>query len=346
MFDLSADAPRAERAEAMHGIVGRYGALRRALAEHLQRAELVVISGNHDADMIGADGPLLAGALGLDAAERRRLHTSPWFWRDGGLHVEHGHLYDPDNAPEHPLVVGEPSLGVHFSEAFLKPTGAYRYLSNNDGTPLSMFLSSFRWYGVRAPYVIYRYFHAALSALGRSGPFYRARHETALGVARQADFAADLGLSESVIEAVLAARAPSTLESWARTFARLYLDRVSATLLCGAAAHAAWRRRPFDAAVLGTLGAMLMTLSWARGHDRYGGSVVQHLERAARRIADEAGADFVVFGHTHREALDDRYANTGSFAFPRGAPGRPYLRLSRDGRLRAERAYFKDAAPA
>ena len=47
----------------------------------------------------------------------------------------------------------------------------------------------------------------------------------------------------------------------------------------------------------------------------------------ARRWAKARGAELVVFGHTHREALTDRYANTGSFAWPGDAPGRPYLEI-------------------
>ena len=46
-------------------------------------------------------------------------------------------------------------------------------------------------------------------------------------------------------------------------------------------------------------------------------------------------------GHAHREASDAGYANTGSFAFPRGAPGRPYLELSKGASTPiAERRYW------
>ncbi|KYF96099.1 hypothetical protein BE18_36750, partial [Sorangium cellulosum] len=43
--------------------------------------------------------------------------------------------------------------------------------------------------------------------------------------------------------------------------------------------------------------------------------------------ATTTGAKLVVFGHTHKEALGDGYANTGSFSFPRTAPGRPYVEI-------------------
>ncbi len=44
-------------------------------------------------------------------------------------------------------------------------------------------------------------------------------------------------------------------------------------------------------------------------------------------------------GHAHREAERAGYANTGSFAFPMGAPGRPYL-LIEPGAVRATPRHF------
>jgi predicted phosphodiesterase len=339
LFDLSTDAPKEDRVDAINAIVGSHPPLSRAVGELLARGgELTLIGGNHDAH-VGHDAETLRDSFGLEGAERERLTTSPWFVRRDGLHIEHGHLYDPDNAPAHPLINGEPSLGVHFSAEFMHPTGAYRYLSNNDSTPLTLFLSSFRWYGPRAPYVIYRYFHAAFTALARSGPWYRAHGELGRGEEQHARFAEDAGVPTGLIDEIMRGRAPSTLESWSRTFARLYLDRVAATLLTGAGIAAFSGGKPVAGVALGGLGGMLMASSWLAGHDRYGGSVVNHLDAAAARIASHTDAEYVVFGHTHREALDALYANTGSFAFPRDAPGRPYLRATRDGRWRIERAY-------
>ena len=69
-------------------------------------------------------------------------------------------------------------------------------------------------------------------------------------------------------------------------------------------------------------------------------AAIEEIARAAY-----SGAKLVVFGHTHREAEDDRYANTGSFAFPRGAPGRPYLEIEGDAESpRAVRRYWPSVA--
>lgn len=333
-FDLSTDAPYAERHAAIEGVFAVHEAAREAIGRHLDGGgELILLGGNHDADLGQRDvGPALLDAVGPSSEARHRLTTSPWFWRHRGVHLEHGHLYDPDNAPGHPLIVGEPSLGVHFSAEFIHPTGAHRYLQNNDETPLKLFLSSFRWYGPRAPYVIYRYFHAAFAALMRSGPLYRGASERLEGETMHARYAEQIGVPASMVDTILSHGAPSTLESWPATFARLYLDRVLATLLMtsGLATFAAGPRK--TGAALGTLGAMLMTTSWLNGHNRYRGSVVDHLTSAAHRIADETDAELVVFGHTHRQCVAEPYANTGAFAFPEaGAPGRPYLLVEWDG---------------
>ena len=338
-FDLVTDAPELSHRQAVRAVLAVQPELRRGLGGFLDGGgQLTLLSGNHDAEL---DRDALLDALEPGRQARGRVRHSPWFWRQDTLHIEHGHFYDPDNAPAHPLVVGEPSLGVHFSTEFVHPTQAHRYLQVNDDTPLKLLLAAFRWYGARGPYVVYRYFHAAFSALGRSGPLYRAGGEKQLGAERQARFAEDMGVPSELVDEVLSLGAPSTLDSWSRTAARLYLDRVVATLLCtgGLTAAASGSRRGGSAAL--GLGAMLMTFSWLSGHDRYRGSVVERLEKAAERIATTTATDLVVLGHTHRATDKDGYSNTGSFAFPLGASGRPYLEIvERGGRPQALRRHW------
>ncbi|XXX79682.1 hypothetical protein WMF30_13005 [Sorangium sp. So ce134] len=329
LFDLSSESPWMPRPRALREALFAHPTARASLAEHLDRGgELWLAGGNHDAEVGSTDFPqALAEALGLTGEARARIRTTPWFFREGGIHIEHGHLYDPDNAPAHPLVVGERSLGVHFVEEFIAPTGAHRYLQANDQTPLRLFLSAFTWYGPRAPYVIYRYFHAAIGAMLKSGPLYRARGEATVGAAVVERFAHELGVPRAMADELLGLAATPTLESAASTFTRLYFDRVIATLSMGAglAALGLGAREP-GAAALG-LGALLMGVSWSSGHNRYAGTVAERLAESAGRVARTTGAKLVVFGHTHREALGDGYANTGSFSFPRTAPGRPYVEI-------------------
>src|SRR5262245_4736562 len=198
LFDVSSEGARRPVGGELAAAFGSRPELRASLARHVDTGgELWLVAGNHDAEMgsgRACDAPAVTEALGLTASASARVRTTPWFFREGGLHVEHGHLYDPDNAPSHPLVVGAPSLGVHFSEQFIAPTGAYAYLNANDRTPLELLLAAFRWYGPRAPYVIYRYFYAAIGAMLQAGPLYRARGERDLGGERLGAFAEEMGI--------------------------------------------------------------------------------------------------------------------------------------------------------
>jgi UDP-2,3-diacylglucosamine pyrophosphatase LpxH len=346
LFDLSSESPWMPRPRALREALSAHPAARAALAEHVDRGgELWLAGGNHDAEVGAPDFDALIDTLGVSGAARCRIRTTPWFFRDGAIHIEHGHLYDPDNAPAHPLVVGQRSLGVHFVEEFIAPTGAHRYLQANDQTPLSLFLSAFTWYGPRAPYVIYRYFHAAIGAMLKSGPLYRGRGESTAGAALVERFADELGVPCTMADDLLALAATPTMESLASTFTRLYFDRVIATLSMGAGVAALGLGARTPGAALLSLGGLLMGVSWANGHNRYAGTVAERLAGSADQVAQTTGAKLVVFGHTHKEALGDGYANTGSFSFPRAAPGRPYIEL--EGSADAPRAvgrYWTTAA--
>ncbi|WP_394823781.1 metallophosphoesterase [Pendulispora albinea] len=329
LLDLSAESPRHEdRHRTAEGAILAHAPLRAALARHVdQGGELWLVSGNHDAE-VGEDdfAGRLAGALGIAPSARARLRTTPWFFRDHGIHIEHGHLYDPDNAPAHPLASG-PSLGVHFVEEFIAPTGAHRYLNANDGTPLKLFLSSFQWYGVRAPHVIYRFFHTAFGALGKSGARFGLEDQRARGRALTPAFAESVGLARELLDELLSDSPRPTLASARATFARCYLDRVLATVTATGGAMALVSGHKLAGGAALSLGAIAMLASWATGYDRYTGSVVERLAAGAARVANVTGSKLVVFGHTHREALGPHYANTGSFSFPGRSPGRPYLEI-------------------
>ncbi len=343
LFDLPASTPRLPPRRAVTEALGAHPAASAALGRHLDGGgQLWLLGGNHDAE-VGTDGfaAHLVAALGASPGAVARVRTSPWFFREGALHLEHGHFYDPDNAPAHPLVNGASSLGVHFVEEFIAPAGAHHYQQVNDSPPLRLFLASFTTYGARAPYIIYRYFYAAFTALLKSGPFYRAGREIPAGRALEAVFAEELGVGGDLVDTLLAHGATPTLASLARTFARIYLDRVVATLSIagGLAAVAAGSTAAGGATAM--LGALLMIASRAHGPDRYGGTVPALLGASAERIAEATGARLVVFGHTHREASGRLYANTGSFAFPREAPGRPFLEIEGTPDLpRAARRYW------
>ncbi|CAN5737314.1 hypothetical protein BH09MYX1_BH09MYX1_18240 [soil metagenome] len=337
-FDLSAESPRVASARAIEEGFAKYANVRRAFSEHVDRGgELRFVAGNHDPELGGEDSvKRIADALDLRGAARTRVVTTPWFFREGALHVEHGHLYDPDNAPAHPLVVPKGSLGVHFVEEFIAPTGAYAYLNKNDGTPLELFFSAFKMYGPRGPYVVARYFYAAARALAKSGPFFDGHGEIESGEARVGAFLQTTEGDRALVAQLLGLAATPTMSSLRGTVARLYLDRVSGTvaILSGIGLFATGKRSV--GAGLVALGALALATSWSLGHDRYGGHVHARLADAAAALATATKAKLVVFGHAHVASDERTYANTGSFAFPKRAPGRPYLEL--EGGPQAPRA--------
>ena len=107
LFDLSADLPKQPLKRAIEEVFSAHSQVKAALGRHIvQGGELWLVSGNHDA-AVGFDDfrTALETALDLPNEARLRLRTTPWFFREGNVHIEHGHVFDPDNAPIHPLVL-------------------------------------------------------------------------------------------------------------------------------------------------------------------------------------------------------------------------------------------------
>ena len=334
-FDLSAESQSGARS--IQAGFEAHAHVAKALAQHVDRGgEIVWLSGNHDPEI--SDANEIARALALDAKSAARVRVSPWFFRlpseRGGLHVEHGHLFDPDNAPPHPLASARGTLGVHFVEAFIAKTGAFHYLNSNDKTPLELFTDAFRFYGRRGPHVVYTYFEAAFAALRKSGASWDGERDRARAELGIENFLADAGFDEPTARALMNEHATPTMSDFKNTVARLYLDRVAATVsvLAGLTAFAIGKRKL--ALALGAAGLGGLAWSWARGHDRYGGRVAARLDEGASRVARATGASLVVFGHAHEIKDRDGYSNTASFAFPRHAPGRPFLEIEGDRAVR------------
>lgn len=342
LFDLSADYPGVSKSLALRRAFEETPRVRQVLAEHVDRGgELWLLAGNHDSAFAEpAARNEVALHLGLVGDARGRVRVSPWFLRDGPLHLEHGHLFDPDNATDHPLASDLRSLGVRFVEDFIAPTGAFRYLNANDGTPGKLFVSAFTWYRWRGPYVVFKYFDTAFRAVLSSGPFRDGEADAATGQAREAEFFSEI--ADGSLRVLLGLPRRPTMGSLAATLSRLYLDRVAATCLLMAGVGLLTAGKPRAARWAIGLGGLAMGLSWALGHDRFGGSVPERLREGADAIRRASGAELVVMGHAHRESTSEGYANTGSFAFPRNAPGRPFLEVAREGgRPVAERRYLR-----
>ena len=332
-FDLSYALRHDAQAALLTALLERSPALVAALRKHVTASHPVtLLPGNHDAALCGDDiVGLFRDRLGVSVDAP--ISVSPWFIRRSDVHVEHGHVYDPDNAPVHPLAEwneqSEP-LGIALTRRFVAATGASDFSHAQDATPVRALARAFRLYGRRAPGMIASYFRTAISLCLESGPALasRASEELALGAERLSAFADSSGVPGATLAELLEQVPRPTHLSRRETFLRLYFDRVFASLVL-AGSLTAIPRRP-SASVMALASFAYLVGSTLRGHDRYGELPKERLQAGAARVRAATGARLVVFGHTHHVVVDDGYLNTGSFAFPRET-GRPYLRIDEHG---------------
>jgi UDP-2,3-diacylglucosamine pyrophosphatase LpxH len=315
--------------------------LAQAIAERAARGvRTVFVAGNHDAAIAhDAATRALHDLLGLAPEDRRHVRTEPWFVQlaGGAVHVEHGHVYDPDGAPAHPLApIARDDVGISILRRFIVPVDAHELVAHNAEAPLPLLMRVIRKYGARAPYVIYLYIHSAFATWLSSGDRYPLGVDRAEGARRIEAYAREAGVDRETLDLLLDAHATPTRAHASETFLRLYLDRVLATtaVLGGASmgvAGAALGVTSLSIAGLpiAAVGALSLAASLlTTGINRYGGRVERTLAEGAARAAEITGAKTVILGHAHVDASGPRYRNTASFAF---LPGHPYLRVEDDG---------------
>jgi len=335
IFNLSLDVPSRDPAESVQSIVAQYPELVRALTAHLKAGHAVtLIGGNHDAGVVAPD--TRARLLALCELGDARLAIEPWFIRRGAVHVEHGHVYDPDNAPAHPLAAWSPEtepLGISLTRRFLSPHDAFAFAHAHHTTPLQGLKRAFETFGARAPLMVMHYFATSSRLAAEAAVPERLGAEKARGAAAVAGFAERTGLPPALVQALLEALPRPTHEAFSNTFFRLYFDRVLATL--GMAGGAA--RVLFGGLAGGALGgalalssALYLRRSWQQGVDRYSSLPVERLYAGAELVRRVTGAETVIFGHTHCEDEADGYINSASFTYT-GRRGAPYLHVDPDG---------------
>lgn len=334
VFDLSFARRHEDSAEFLAALLGRVPELGAAVHRHVTSgAPITVLPGNHDAALgEEAVADVFRGRLGLSSDAPVRV--SPWFVRRGDIHIEHGHVYDPDNAPVHPLVEWsgrtEP-LGIALTRRFVAATGASHFAHAQSATPVSSLARAFRLYRARAPGMIAQYFKTAIALCMESGPAVapHAERERAMGGERLVSFAGDIGVEPESIEALIRRVPEPTHLRRKDVFLRLYFDRVLATLLLATSA-AAIPRRP-TASLLALASLAYLAGSTLRGKDRYGSLPRLRLSDGAARVRELTSARTVILGHTHHSVVEEGYVNTGSFAFPQQV-GRPYVTVDEHGR--------------
>jgi hypothetical protein len=274
----------------------------------------------------------------LELGSGARLELAPWFVRRGRIHVEHGHFYDPDNAPAHPLAQWSPEtepLGIAITRRFVRPSGAHHFQHAHETTPLAGIAKAFRVYGARTPLIIAQWFQVAAKLCLETRERGRFDAERAVGENALEDFAKLVELEPALLRALLESGAEPTHRDFRKTFMRLYFDRVFATsgLLLSTAAYLAWKSRA--AGIAGLLAGLYLIQSVQRTGNRYEDLPVERLRAAARRVRELTAATGVIFGHTHQVDHVPGYANSGSFGY--SGQNRPHVRVDETGALHLAR---------
>ncbi len=336
IFNLSIDRPSRDPAESVATTVASYPDLVDALRRHLDAGHAVTfVAGNHDAGVVarGTRERLLSLCGVNDGA---RLSIQPWFIRRGQVHIEHGHVYDPDNAPAHPLASWSPEtepLGISLTRRFLSPNDAFTFAHAHHTTPWEGVKQTFKTFKARAPLMVVQYFATSSRLTAEAAVPERLAAEKARGRAALASFAKGSGLEAAVVSQLIDALPRPTHEGFADTFYRLYFDRVLATV--GVAGGGL--RLLLGGAVAGPVGgalalgsALYLQRSIKQGVNRYSGLPVKRLYAGAELVRRVTGAELVIFGHTHCEDEAEGYKNAASFAYTY-RKGSPYLLVEPSG---------------
>jgi predicted phosphodiesterase len=335
IFNLSHEPASRDPATSVAALFRGHAALREACAHHLRRgAPLTLLAGNHDQAVAGPE-VRLAVLRTLELQDGSPLATVQWFARRAAVHVEHGHAYDPDNAPAHPLAPWsaetEP-LGVALTRRFVVPSGASRFAHQHETTLLAGLLRALLTYGSRGPGVVGAYYRTAAQLWREAGGRSAVARARELGEARVHSTAQQTGLAVEVVRNLVRTAARPTLVSRTDTFFRLYLDRSLAALITGGGLFAAAVAHSAAALGVAGAGALYLSTSVARSRSRYAGALEGRLRAAARSVAEVSGAGLVIFGHSHRpDAVASHYLNPGSFALPSG-PSRAYVHVDERGK--------------
>lgn len=335
VFGLSHDPKDLDSVVSVLRILNAYPELEGAFRDHLAKGgKLTFLAGNHDASLAE---PRMLRALQEHLADdaQASLSVARWFIRRGTVHVEHGHLWDPDNAPAHPLAgwsANSEPLGISLTRRFVARRGVWQFAHAHETTLLHGLQRAFRLFGWRAPLLVQQYFATSagivLETLFDRG-LSEQRRQGELELERTAERE---GVDANALRNLLArVPEPTHVHFW-RTFLRLYYDRVLAAL--GASTALTWLlRAPTPPGALLALGsAAYLGLNVRVAGARYSNRPVRLLREGAAVVRELTHAELVVFGHTHVPESSGHYANSGSFGYPVVGAGRPYLVIDPAGR--------------
>ncbi len=341
-LDLAAE-PTRDPAEAVARCLRPFPELVARLRDRAERGvSMQFLAGNHDTAIATPEATrALHETLGLSEAARAYVTTSPWFTllANGRIHVEHGHAFEPDGAPAHPLSPSpRDDIGIIVMRDFVVPVGAHSLVHSHDEPPLRQLYKLFRKYRRRAPRIMARYVGVASRTVMQSGRRFPLASDRQHGDDRL-QASDQVGVPKATLSRMREEHATPTRARAVSTMLRLYLDRVAATsaLVSGTAIAigSAWFAPQIAVAGAGaaTFGGIALATSLAFGVNRYGGRSRRMLAAGAERLAAITEVEKVIFGHVHVIDEGPRYSNTSSFAFPCDPRGRSYLLVADDATI-------------
>jgi UDP-2,3-diacylglucosamine pyrophosphatase LpxH len=327
VFGLSHDPKDEDPIDSVLAILSTHPELEVALRQHVDiGGRLTFLAGNHDAAL---GEPRMLSALQRHLGDTQRsLSVARWFIRRGSVHVEHGHLWDPDNAPAHPLAGwshhSEP-LGISLTRRFVARRGVWQFAHAHETTLLHGLQRAFQLFGWRAPLLVQQYFATSAGIVFETLFDRGLSEERRQGELELARTAAREGVDVDALRRLLDCVPPPTHVHFWRTFLRLYYDRVLATL--GASSALTWLLKAPTApgVLLAIASAAYLSLNVRFAGARYTNRPVRLLRDGADIVRELTRAELVIFGHTHVPEVSEHYANSGSFGYPTLGKGRPYL---------------------
>lgn len=338
-----ASDPEQLAVERLHRVLDEYPGVEDALISFLDAGHSVVfVAGNHDAELlypavcramaerleggrVSSTRELTAtGVTSLEEVAAGTVRFVPWFVRDGGAWIEHGHLFDSACSTQAQL---SPTRGGRLVKSVAEV--ATRRFTNlmpeidYDAADRFSTLDYVRWamargwrFMLRVVYLYLRMIGTMLALWARSGRVDRegrAKHEE-----RMAKVAKNAGLQMSALTALQQMAPPPSSASVGGVLSVTALDFILAVvgpLLLVPLLVWAFGGSPLLGVPIGLVLGVLTVLGVKRR--RSPRNVARDMLEVASSVGEVTGTKIVLMGHSHHGSVERRgaviYGNSGSW---------------------------------
>ena len=339
-FNLACDAWDRDPAVSASAMIAAQPPLRAALTKHLAgQAPVTFIAGNHD---LAIQRPAVRTALLALLSEGATvdLRVEPWIVKRGGVHIEHGHLYDPGNSPTHPLAVpryrAEP-VGIELTRRFVGRYEAWDVFADHwTGSATDNVKLMRDFFGARAVTAsLYYCWLLAVVNVETAVPMRltvdQRAGESALPLQSQ-----HTGIPESALRQLLDGRHRPMHFSFVATFLRFGFDALLAMGAIAGGVVAALVTRRAGMLLLSAAGLGYLLAARHRLAHRGANHMPEDLREGAALVHHVTDARLVIMGHTHREDTMEGYLNLGAFG-DRPTDLRTYVHVDENGHAERRR---------